>query len=116
MKKNKSKNIKKSFGDRIKYYRALKGLTQSELAKKIGKTEETVSNIERGLNSTKLEVIQDIARALSIDIMQLFDFVKDGEIKDKEKFALIKEVVAILNEKDRKFISGLLQVLRKNKN
>lgn len=114
MKNNKSPNIKKSFGNKIKYYRNLKGLTQGQLASKIGKTEETISNIERGLNSTKLEVIRDISKALSIDIIQLFDFTENYTIKDRKKFALIKEVLAILHKKDPQFINGLLQILKKN--
>ena len=87
-------NIKKSFGSRIKYYRNLKGLTQSQLAQAIGRTEETVSHIERGLNSTQLEVIQNIATVLSVEMSDLFDFNSHGhQTMDKEKFALIKEVI-----------------------
>ena len=112
MKNKDTQNIKKSFGNRIRHYRTLKGLTQSQLANAIGKTEETVSNIERGLNSTKLEVIDEIAKALSVDIMELFNFNEESRIKDKEKFASIKEVLAILNEKDKKYINALLKVLQ----
>ena len=68
MKKAKSPDIKKSFGKKVKYYRSLKLLTQSQLASKIGRTEETVSHIERGMNLTQLEVIENIAKALSSSI------------------------------------------------
>ena len=112
MKNKDTQNIKKSFGNKIRYYRTLKGLTQSQLAEIIGKTEETVSNIERGLNSTKLEIIEQIAKTLSIDIMELFNFNEESGIKDKEKFASIKEVLAILNEKDKKYINALLKILQ----
>ena len=42
-------DIKKDFGDKVRYYRKLKNLTQSQLSERINKTEETVSNIERGI-------------------------------------------------------------------
>ena len=112
MKNKSTSKIKKSFGNKIKYYRNLKGLTQSQLAQAIDRTEETVSHIERGLNSTQLEVIENIAKALSVDMSDLFDFGEYGKIKEKEKFALIKEVIEILNEKDKKFINNLLNVLK----
>lgn len=112
MKNHNRKNIKRSFGQRIKYYRKLKGLTQAELAYSIDKTEETISNIERGANSTKLEVIDNIAQILSVDIMELFNFSEEIKIKDQEKFVLIKEVIKILDEKDKKYINGLLSLLK----
>lgn len=112
MRKNNNKNIKESFGKRVKYYRKLRGLTQAELAYSLNKTEETISNIERGINSTKFEVINDIAQVLSIDISELFYFAEDIRIKDQEKFGLIKEVIKILNEKDKKYINGLLNLLK----
>lgn len=111
MKNKTSWNIKKSFGKKIQYYRKLKGLTQSDLAKAIGKTEETVSNIERGLNSTTLESIEQIAQTLSIDVMEFFNFDDKQKIKDREKFALIKEVNRLLEKKDQKFIKGLITLI-----
>lgn len=111
MKKQSGQNIKKSFGKKIQYYRKLKGLTQSDLAKAIGKTEETVSNIERGLNSTTLESIEKIAKSLSVDTMELFNFADAKKIKDREKFALIKEVIEILEKKDGKFVKKLIGLL-----
>ena len=112
MRANNHQNIKRSFGQRIKYYRKLKGLTQAELAYSIDKTEETISNIERGANSTKLEVIDNIAQILSVDIMELFNFSEEIKIKDHEKSALIREVIEILKVKDKKYINGLLNLLK----
>ena len=111
--KNKSgQNIKKSFGKKIQYYRNLKGLTQSELAIVIGRTEETVSNIERGTNWAKLEIISKIAETLDVDIMELFNFADDKKIKDREKFSLIRDVINILENKDKKYIRGLISLIK----
>ncbi|MDA7704960.1 helix-turn-helix domain-containing protein [Rickettsiales bacterium] len=111
MKYDNNFNIKKSFGNKIKYYRSLNGLTQSQLANTIGRAEETISHIERGLNSTSLGIIQKIVEILSVEISDLFDFNDYGTIRDKEKLTLIKEVIEILNDKDKKFIIDLLGVL-----
>ncbi|MFT6105956.1 MAG: transcriptional regulator with XRE-family HTH domain [Rickettsiales bacterium] len=112
MKNNTSQNIKQSFGKKIQYYRKLKGLTQSQLANTVGKTEETISNIERGLNSTKLEIINNIAEALDVDIMELFNFKEESKIKDRAKFSLIKELIHLIDKKDKKYILGLLNLLK----
>jgi transcriptional regulator with XRE-family HTH domain len=55
----------KQIGDRLRYYRHKKGLTQQDLADKIGVTWEMISRYERGQSSafTKVELLSD---ALSV--------------------------------------------------
>ena len=45
------KSLKKLFGQRVKYYRNLKGLSQENLAERVGISANTIGYIERGKNA-----------------------------------------------------------------
>lgn len=52
--------------DNLKYYRSLMGLTQIELAEKIGLTKMAISNYESGKREADSSTIIKIAKALNI--------------------------------------------------
>ncbi len=60
-------------GEQIRNYREAAGLTQSELAARIGTTPQNISQYERGLRNPKLETVQRIAGALGLDASLLLD-------------------------------------------
>lgn len=51
---------------RLKELRTLNALTQNELAKKAGVTQETVSRIENGHNEPMAKTIRKLAAALDV--------------------------------------------------
>lgn len=55
---------------RIKEVCSLKGITQKELAEKIGTTKVTLSRA--GAGNTSLDMVEKIASALGVDIAELF--------------------------------------------
>lgn len=57
-----------NIGLKIKEYRKSKGLTQKELADKIGVAVNTISRYEIGERVPTLKIIYDIAEALNTDI------------------------------------------------
>lgn len=69
----------KKLGLNIAYWRKLKGLTQAELADKIGISRTHMSNIEAPnvVKSVSLDVIFDIADVLEIDPANLLE-MKNG--------------------------------------
>lgn len=73
-----SAGLKRRFGQRVQGLREAKGLTQEQLADRISRSVDTVSNIERGVNATRIEVAHRIAVELGVDLPRLFDF--DGSI------------------------------------
>jgi len=106
-------DIKKDFGDKVRYYRKLKNLTQNQLSERINKTEETVSNIERGITSTGIELIQVLANALDVKTMDLFN--EDDIIVpylDKEKIDLSREIIRILGTKNKKYMKSIITILQ----
>jgi len=106
-------DIKKQFGNNVKYYRKLRKITQFDFADMIGKSEETISNIERGIPSTGIELIGKIAKTLNVSIEQLFDrdIITVNNNIDIKRNDLIDNIVAILETKDERFLKNLLGVL-----
>lgn len=78
-----------STGDRIKYFRKSKGLTQLELAEKIGVTQSAITFWEKGKGIPNLKNMVAIAEALSVTIYILCD---------DETFEAIRKKVPHSNE------------------
>ncbi|WP_295787765.1 helix-turn-helix domain-containing protein [uncultured Veillonella sp.] len=57
-------------GAKIAYCRSVRGLTQSELAERIGISSGTLSRIERGQywQSLSVDLLLDIAEALQVEV------------------------------------------------
>jgi transcriptional regulator with XRE-family HTH domain len=72
-----AKNLKEIVSDNIRQHRALAGLTQAELARKAKLTDVYISRIENGANNLTLDSIEQIAAALGISPLQLFDSTKE---------------------------------------
>lgn len=67
-------NIKKLLGKRIKEIRTRQGLTQENLAEKIGVGQRNLSKIECGSNFVTSETLARILSALNVEAKELFDF------------------------------------------
>jgi transcriptional regulator with XRE-family HTH domain len=64
--------IKEKFGLRIREIRNQQGLSQLELAERSGLNRSYVSGIEQGKRNVSLEVMEKLARALGVEIKDLF--------------------------------------------
>lgn len=66
--------------DTLKPRRLALGLRQERVAERVGTTQANYSEIERGKRDLRLSTLQDIARALSLEVMlvpaELVDTVK----------------------------------------
>lgn len=60
-------------GDKIRYYRLQRNMTQKELAEKCGLNESTIRNYELGNRTPKQEIIEDIAAALEVSQFAICD-------------------------------------------
>jgi len=80
--------MKRLFGLRVQALRRRRGLTQEQLAEAVGKSVDTISNIERGFSSTRLETALSIADAVSVTLTELFDFdPAANELERKQRAA-----------------------------
>jgi len=66
------KSIQQTFGQRIRQRRLKKGWSQEFLADRAGRYWTYIGGIERGERNVTLAVIADLARALEVDVRDLF--------------------------------------------
>lgn len=68
------KTLERQFGERVKALRQSKGITQIDLAERIGITCQGISSIERGAVGPRFPTILKIATVLNVKPKDLFDF------------------------------------------
>ena len=99
------KKLKKNIGEKIKFYRKKKGLSQLELAELVNIEMKSLSRIESGHNYPQCENLVAIANALNIDPWQLY-FCENKVNIEKMKAELLKAI-----DTDEKLISTLYNQL-----
>ena len=68
----KNAKLPKTLGKRVQKIRKKAGLTQEQLAEKVGISRAYMGYIEQGRYSASLEVIEKVARALKVRMPELF--------------------------------------------
>lgn len=66
--------MKAVFDCELKKYRQLKGLTQEQLAAKVGVRRETIMRLEKARYNPSLKLALDISKAVDTPIEELFIF------------------------------------------
>jgi len=69
-----------TFGERVKHFRELKGLTQEQLAAEIGVAKTTITGYERGNREPDVAKIKKLAKALCVSGNELLGI----ELEQKE--------------------------------
>ena len=64
----------KLIGQRIKYLRKIKNLSQERLAEKSGLSLDYIGKIEVNINKPGIKALLKISNALDVHIKELFDF------------------------------------------
>ena len=68
------------FGVALNRARHELGLTQVELAEKLGTTDRSISDLERGKTNPKLDTVAHFSRSLGISIDALVGIVPKGDV------------------------------------
>lgn len=110
-------SLKQGLGLRVRAARQRVGLTQEELAGRVSRTPESISNIERGLQAPSVETLAELARILDVPIADFFDALGRSEsVKSSERLALelsLSELARSLTDRDLAVavaqVSALLQ-------
>ncbi len=68
------KSTKQLLGNRIRELRKNKGLSQDQLSEVVGIDPKHLSRIELGKSFPYMETLEAIARALQVELKDLFDF------------------------------------------
>lgn len=98
-------------GLRVQLFRKQKHITQEEMAGRINKSKDTVSNIERGLAFARIETLIDICNILEIELKDLFDYPISNDTT-KKKVNLIGEISKILTSSDTQKLEKYLEMIR----
>ena len=65
-------NEKELFGNNIRKYRDLMGISQEDLADKSGLHRTYISGVERGVRNPTIAVVSQLAKALKVSLSDLF--------------------------------------------
>lgn len=107
-------------GELIKYYRKRRGMTQDELAARLGTSKQTVSKYEKGViaNMKRSTVIQ-IAQILDVDAAVLFgldlnEITQAEIIRDAiRQRPILGELLDIAKDMPDDDIKAMMQILRR---
>jgi len=64
--------IQEQFGSRVRELRKRRAWTQEQLGEAAGRHWTYIGGIERGERNVTLQVVADLARALDVDVQELF--------------------------------------------
>jgi transcriptional regulator with XRE-family HTH domain len=106
--------FKQIIGMRLQAARRQRGLTQEELAFKIDKTAESISNIERGIQLPSIETLADLARELGIPLAEFLGDIPGQRRVPVDRLRMeneLREIARGLSNSDLATAIGLLEVL-----
>lgn len=106
--------LKQLIGMRLQAARRQRGLTQEELADKIDRTAESISNIERGLQLPSIETLADLARELGIPLVEFLNDIPGQKRVPADRLrmeAKLREIARGLSNNELAIAIGLLEVL-----
>ena len=81
----------RSFGDKLKKLRNIRGLTQEKFADEMNISLDTVKNWEQGYNSPSIDTLVDIAEYLKCD----FDYLIGQQETPSKEYAHISDMIGI---------------------
>jgi transcriptional regulator with XRE-family HTH domain len=103
--------LKRAVGRRVQGLREGRGLTQEQLAEQIGRSVDTVANIERGANSTRIEVFARLADAFAVSLPELFELDPEPSA-GRERRRQVRDLTRLLLAQDERTLSLLQDLLR----
>ena len=98
-------NTQKLFGLRVKELRKKCNMTQEQLAEKLGVFQKQIGNIETGTTFTTMANLEKLAKALKVDISDLFCF-KHHQTKEE----LISEINMLINQATKEQIQTIYKI------
>lgn len=97
----------KRLGTRIKEVRRSRGLTQEKLSEKAGISTRYLSRLEVGKQNPSIDTLVKIAKALTIEVWELYDFTPHGTVKELKTVAR-----KLLDELDEQKLRLVIKIVR----
>lgn len=98
-------------GEKIKYLRKSKGISQEELATMLKINRNFLSRIETGKSDPNAGILKSIAQIFNVDLNSLLD-INNSEEQGIDKIKYITENCKYLQDKDLEFIVRIMSVTR----
>ncbi|MDE5620846.1 MAG: helix-turn-helix domain-containing protein [Ruminococcus sp.] len=83
--------MKYTVGDRIKYFRLCRGMSQEKLALKAGLNPAFLGHLERNMKSPTLTTLAKIVKALEISYGEFFD--EEVDVNDTESRVFYMDII-----------------------
>ena len=99
-------------GDRIRQRRLLLGMTQEELAEKIGRAYKYCQDIERGSCGMSIETLILLSSSLNVTMDYIIYGYEDTEPKTPEQLLEMEAVEELLGHCSEKMRSYAMELLR----
>ncbi|MDT1063783.1 helix-turn-helix transcriptional regulator [Paracoccus sp. CPCC 101403] len=112
-------NVDVHVGKRIRHRRWMIGMTQQQLAEKVGIKFQQIQKYETGMNRVSASRLWDIAQAVDVPVSFFFEGIEDAKLQstvegdilaDKEALQLVRAYYA-MPEAQRRQIFELARVL-----
>lgn len=110
-------NLKHHIGSKVRSARLQRGLTQERLANSLGKSAETVSNLERGFYMTGLDTLQRVGQSLGVPMAYFFEEVGDERRMSKmrlDRELEMRQLAANLSDGDLRLAIDVVTAIAKN--
>jgi transcriptional regulator with XRE-family HTH domain len=98
---------------RIRTIRKRRGLTQDQLAERIGRTGDAISQLERGLSLPSFETLERLALALDSPIRDFFDGDKndEGGVQRSKQMAILADMARQMTDKELQIAVQVLEAV-----
>lgn len=105
-----------NFAFNLKYIRQIKGLTQEQLGKLMGKDYSTIGKWESGARSPIMEDVLKLSDVLNVDVKDLIskNYNKDNNLNDFDELnILFDKNKDILTDSDKQIIKTIIEQRKK---
>lgn len=107
-----AEELKQRFGKRVQSLRRRRDLTQEQLAEAIDRSTDTVSNIETGRLSTRIDTAMRLAETLGVSLSELFDIGDPVPVPEPEHRLALQRLLQLVEPLDFKAIEALVEINR----
>lgn len=102
--------IRVLIGQKVREFRQQRGMTQRELAERLGRQEVTISSIERGRNFPSEDTLSALVEHLGVPLNAFFE-VGDLSSQDTERETAIARILAVVRTLPRRDLDIALRQL-----
>ena len=106
-----SSEIMKKFGEKVRYYRNLSGLTQEQLSEKCGCSAQTISGTETGYSFPSSKVLFKLSEVLNVPLAYLFNFDDAGAVYNNEVSFTACKLLEKMNLDKKQMLLKMMQAI-----